>query len=131
MEFTLTISGGNPSELQSLLAQLSNAGITAATGTTKKSAKATQSDDAAGPAMPASEVSAPVTAASTAATPAATSTDSPKHTIEAVRAAVTAKAKDADSKAAIKSLLGEFNADSVSKLDAKHYDAFMEKLSAL
>lgn len=54
----------------------------------------------------------------------------PLSTLESIRELVTSKNTEAN-RAAIKSLLSEYGAASVAKLDPKHFDEFKEKIEKL
>jgi len=107
MNFSLTISGETPTDLLTAIGMLGGSAPSAAPVKIEKATK-------------------PQAAAIEA--PAADG----KITTEAVRLAVKEKTTAEPAKrTAVKKLLAEFEADSVTVLDTKHYASFLEKLETI
>jgi len=125
MNFTLTITGENSSELLSVLTQLAN--------------KVDVPETVAAPAQLESIIpvvdlkSIPKTTRKTTKTEAlAEKTEETKVeiTVEALRAAVSAKAQGGK-REAVKSLLTSYGAENLTALSSEHYEAFLNQINAL
>ena len=136
MEVTLRIT--DPSELSKFGAFLCGFGPSAAANTAPVSAEVKPKPKTAEPVKTAPAAKAPVTAAAAAepepaSAPVAAAEDKPIFTVEHLRAVTGAKAKENDgaNRQAIKNLLAEFGASSVSTLAPEHYAAYLAKVEAL
>lgn len=137
MEVTLRIT--DPSELSKFGAFLCGFGPSPAANTTPVSAEVKPKPKTAEPVKTAPAAKAPVTAAAApaepepASAPVAAAEDKPIFTVEHLRAVTGAKAKENDgaNRQAIKNLLAEFGASSVSTLAPEHYAAYLAKVEAL
>lgn len=137
MEVTLRIT--DPSELSKFGAFLCGFGPSSATNTAPVSAEVKPKPKTAEPVKTAPAAKAPVTAAAApaepepASAPVAAAEDKPIFTVEHLRAVTGAKAKENDgaNRQAIKNLLAEFGASSVSTLAPEHYAAYLAKVEAL
>lgn len=137
MEVTLRIT--DPSELSKFGAFLCGFGPSSAANTTPVSAEVKPKPKTAEPVKTAPVAKAPVTATAApaepepASAPVAAAEDKPIFTVEHLRAVTGAKAKenDGEKRQAIKTLLAEFGASSVSTLAPEHYAAYLAKVEAL
>lgn len=139
MEVTLRIT--DPSELSQFGAFLCGFGPSAAANTAPAPAEVKPKPKPAEPVKTAPAAKAPVTAmAAPAASPEPESVSAPVAaesepaiTVEHLRAVTGAKAKenDGEKRQAIKELLAEFKAGSVSTLAPEHYAAYLAKVEAL
>lgn len=136
MEVTLRIT--DPSELSKFGAFLCGFGPSSAANTAPVPAEVKPKPKTAEPVKTAPAAKAPVTAAvaaepEPASAPVAAAEDKPIFTVEHLRAVTGAKAKENDgaNRQAIKKLLAEFGASSVSTLAPEHYSAYLAKVEAL
>lgn len=137
MEVTLRIT--DPSELSKFGAFLCGFGPSPAANTAPVSAEVKPKPKTAEPVKTAPAAKAPVTATAApaepepASAPVAAAEDKPIFTVEHLRAVTGAKAKenDGEKRQAIKTLLAEFGASSVSTLAPEHYAAYLAKVEAL
>lgn len=136
MEVTLRIT--DPSELSKFGAFLCGFGPSSAANTAPVSAEVKPKPKTAEPVKTAPAAKVPVTAAAAAepepaSAPVAAAEDKPIFTVEHLRAVTGAKAKENDgaNRQAIKNLLAEFGASSVSTLAPEHYAAYLAKVEAL
>lgn len=137
MEVTLRIT--DPSELSKFGAFLCGFGPSPAANTAPVSAEVKPKPKTAEPVKTAPAAKVPVTAAAApaepepASAPVAAAEDKPIFTVEHLRAVTGAKAKENDgaNRQAIKNLLAEFGASSVSTLAPEHYAAYLAKVEAL
>lgn len=137
MEVTLRIT--DPSELSKFGAFLCGFGPSPAANTAPVSAEVKPKPKTAEPVKTAPAAKAPVTATAApaepepASAPVAAAEDKPIFTVEHLRAVTGAKAKENDgaNRQAIKNLLAEFGASSVSTLTPEHYAAYLAKVEAL
>lgn len=137
MEVTLRIT--DPSELSKFGAFLCGFGPSPAANTAPVSAEVKPKPKTAEPVKTAPAAKAPVTVAAApaepepASAPVAAAEDKPIFTVEHLRAVTGAKAKENDgaNRQAIKNLLAEFGASSVSTLAPEHYSAYLAKVEAL
>lgn len=136
MEVTLRIT--DPSELSQFGAFLCGFGPSAATNTAPAPTEVKPKPKPAEPVKTAPAAKAPVTATAAPAEPEPASApvaaeSGPAITVEHLRAVTGAKAKenDGEKRQAIKTLLAEFGASSVSTLAPEHYAAYLAKVEAL
>lgn len=136
MEVTLRIT--DPSELSKFGAFLCGFGPSPAANTAPVSAEVKPKPKTAEPVKTAPAAKVPVTAAAAAepepaSASVAAAEDKPIFTVEHLRAVTGAKAKENDgaNRQAIKNLLAEFGASSVSTLAPEHYAAYLAKVEAL
>lgn len=133
MEVTLRIT--DPSELSKFGAFLCGFGPSPAANAAEVKPKPKTAE----PVKTAPVAKAPVTATAApaepepASAPVAAAEDKPIFTVEHLRAVTGAKAKENDgaNRQAIKNLLAEFGASSVSTLAPEHYAAYLAKVEAL
>lgn len=134
MEVTLRIT--DPSELSQFGAFLCGFGPSAAANTAPAPAEVKPKPKPAEPVKTAPAAKAPATATAAAAEPEpapVAAENEPAITVEHLRAVTGAKAKenDGEKRQAIKTLLAEFGASSVSTLAPEHYAAYLAKVEAL
>ena len=136
MDVTLRIT--DPSELSKFGAFLCGFGPSPAANTAPVSAEVKPKPKTAEPVKTAPAAKVPVTAAAAAepepaSASVAAAEDKPIFTVEHLRAVTGAKAKENDgaNRQAIKNLLAEFGASSVSTLAPEHYAAYLAKVEAL
>ena len=136
MEVTLRIT--DPSELSQFGAFLCGFGPSAATNIALAPAEVKPKPKPAEPVKTAPAAKAPATATAAAAEPEpapapVAAENEPAITVEHLRAVTGAKAKenDGEKRQAIKTLLAEFGASSVSTLAPEHYAAYLAKVEAL